>query len=116
MRPANVVTSVADILAGIAISGILTAGFVVPWLSVFYLCASTACLYAGGIVFNDVFDAELDKIERPERAIPSGIISLQNATLLGSLLLLAAIGLAFFEQCRIRHVSDFGRYICFALQ
>jgi 4-hydroxybenzoate polyprenyltransferase len=98
MRPANVVTSVADILAGIAISGILTAGFAVPWLSVFYLCASTACLYAGGIVFNDVFDAELDKIERPERAIPSGIISLQNATLLGSLLLLAAIGLAFLNS------------------
>lgn len=98
MRPANVVTSVADILAGIAISGIFTAGFAIPWLSVFYLCASTACLYAGGIVFNDVFDAELDKIERPERAIPSGIISLQNATLLGSLLLLAAIGLAFLNS------------------
>lgn len=98
MRPANVVTSVADILAGIAISGILTAGFAIPWLPVFYLCASTACLYAGGIVFNDVFDAELDKIERPERAIPSGIISYQNATLLGSLLLLAAIGLAFLNS------------------
>jgi hypothetical protein len=94
MRPANIVTSVADILAGIAISGILSNGFSIPWISILYLSLSTACLYGGGIVFNDVFDADLDKIERPERAIPSGIISLQNATIFGSLLLLAGIGLA----------------------
>ncbi|MGN8055882.1 UbiA-like protein EboC [Pedobacter sp. 22163] len=94
MRPANIVTSVADILAGIAISGVLSSGFSTPWLSIVFLAASTACLYGGGIVFNDVFDADLDKIERPERAIPSGLISLKNATILGSLLLLGGITLA----------------------
>lgn len=94
MRPANIVTSVADILAGIAISGILSSGFVTPWISILLLAASTACLYGGGIVFNDVFDAELDKIERPERAIPSGLISLQNAATFGSLLLSGGIVLA----------------------
>lgn len=94
MRPANIVTSVADILAGIAISGVLSIGFPIPWLSIILLAASTACLYGGGIVFNDVFDADLDKIERPERAIPSGIISLRDATLLGGLLLFAGIAFA----------------------
>ena len=94
MRPANIVTSVADILAGIAISGILINGNGTPWLTIFCLCLSTACLYGGGIVFNDVFDAELDKIERPERAIPSGIISLTNATILGTALLISGIVLA----------------------
>ncbi|WP_316844094.1 UbiA-like protein EboC [Pedobacter psychrodurus] len=94
MRPANIITSVADILAGIAISGILSSGFSIPWMSIILLALSTACLYGGGIVFNDVFDADLDKIERPERAIPSGLISLQNATILGSVLLIAGIGLA----------------------
>ncbi|MFC1223101.1 UbiA-like protein EboC [Pedobacter sp. BG31] len=94
MRPANIVTSVADILAGIAISGVLSIGFPIPWLSIVLLAASTACLYGGGIVFNDVFDADLDKIERPERAIPSGIISLRDATLLGGLLLFAGIAFA----------------------
>ncbi|WP_244215363.1 UbiA-like protein EboC [Pedobacter miscanthi] len=94
MRPANIVTSVADILAGIAISGVLSSGFSIPWLSILLLAASTACLYGGGIVFNDVFDAELDKIERPERAIPSGLISLQNATTFGTLLLSGGIILA----------------------
>lgn len=94
MRPANIVTSIADILAGIAISGVLSTGFPIPWISILLLVASTACLYGGGIVFNDVFDAELDKIERPERAIPSGLISLKDATILGSLLLFAGIALA----------------------
>jgi len=94
MRPANIVTSVADILAGIAISGVLSSGLSIPWLSIVFLAASTACLYGGGIVFNDVFDADLDKIERPERAIPSGLISLKNATTFGSLLLLGGIALA----------------------
>jgi len=94
MRPANIVTSVADILAGIAISGILSNGLSIPWLSIVLLAVSTACLYGGGIVFNDVFDADLDKIERPERAIPSGLISLKKAAVLGSFLLITGIVLA----------------------
>lgn len=94
MRPANIVTSVADILAGIAISGVLINNGTIPWFAIICLGLSTACLYGGGIVFNDVFDAELDKIERPERAIPSGVISITNATILGTVLLISGIALA----------------------
>jgi len=82
MRVANVVTSVADVLAGIAISGyFLTHG---DYLPVILLCISTIGLYSGGIIFNDVFDAALDKIERPERPIPSGLISIKEAAVFGS--------------------------------
>jgi 4-hydroxybenzoate polyprenyltransferase len=86
MRPANIVTSVADVLAGIAISGYFLS-VDQEFLPVFLLCLSTIGLYGGGIVFNDVFDADLDRIERPERAIPSGAISKKEATLLGIVLL-----------------------------
>lgn len=97
MRPANIVTSVADVLAGIAIAGYftnlhLTTESLYP---VVLLCLSTIGLYGGGIVFNDVFDAELDKIERPERAIPSGAVSINEATLLGIFLLLWGIGFGY---------------------
>ncbi|MBC7759478.1 MAG: UbiA-like protein EboC [Phormidesmis sp. FL-bin-119] len=95
MRPANVVTSVADVLAGIAISGYFLNGSV-DFMIVFLLCLSTAGLYAGGIVFNDIFDAELDKIERPERAIPSGTVRLSEAVVLGCLLMVSGIASAFF--------------------
>jgi heme O synthase-like polyprenyltransferase len=93
IRPANVVTSVADVLAGIAISGYFLSGNL-SYSSVLLLCISTVCLYAGGIVFNDVFDAELDKVERPERAIPSGAIRIGQAGLFGTILLIAGIGFA----------------------
>lgn len=99
MRPANIVTSVADVLAGIAISGFFfrpEAGY----LPVVLLCLSTIGLYAGGIVFNDVFDAGLDKVERPERAIPSGAVSVYQATLLGGILLLSGIIFAFLYSPR----------------
>lgn len=92
MRPANVVTSVADVLAGVAIAGVFSAGTFNDHLqAIALLCFSTACLYGGGIVFNDVFDVEQDKVERPERAIPSGRISLRQAAVFGSALLLAGI-------------------------
>lgn len=90
MRPANIVTSVADVLAGIAISGYFLLGDQ-EFLPVFLLCLSTIGLYGGGIVFNDVFDVDLDRIERPERAIPSGAISKKEATLLGIVLLFIGI-------------------------
>lgn len=97
MRPANIVTSIADVLAGIAISGVLYNFMLASdyILCAVALCFSTAFLYGGGIVFNDVFDAELDKVERPERAIPSGAITVKEASFLGALLLVLGIVLAF---------------------
>ncbi|RYE19065.1 MAG: polyprenyltransferase [Sphingobacteriales bacterium] len=99
MRPANIVTSVADVLAGAAIAGVLTNDLMLDehLPSVVFLCFSTACLYGSGVVFNDVFDAELDKVERPERAIPSGMISIVQASVLGTVLLFA--GLASAAAC-----------------
>jgi 4-hydroxybenzoate polyprenyltransferase len=95
MRPANILTSVADVLGGVAVSGILANYFTESnLLSIALLCLSSACLYGGGVVFNDVFDAGLDKTERPERAIPSGVVTVREAILLGGTLLVAAIGFA----------------------
>lgn len=92
MRPANIITSIADVLAGIAISGaVAQLDFSAIYPSVLLLCISTIGLYGGGVVFNDVFDAEIDKLERPERAIPKGIVPLKEATLLGIILLLTGI-------------------------
>jgi 4-hydroxybenzoate polyprenyltransferase len=61
-----------------------------PWL-----LASTACLYAGGVVLNDFFDRNLDRIERPERPIPSGRVPPAYAATLGAVLLSAGVASAF---------------------
>lgn len=81
MRPANVVTAVADVLAGMAIAGYFMGA--VTYLPILLLCLSTIGLYSGGIILNDVFDAELDAKERPERPIPTGLISKKAATIFG---------------------------------
>ncbi|OKL40246.1 UbiA-like protein EboC [Pontibacter flavimaris] len=99
MRPANIVTAIADILMGFAASGALlsltvresdslTLSALQPLL---WLVLSTIGLYGGGVVFNDVFDAELDRVERPERPIPSGRATLQGAAALGAALLAGGI-------------------------
>ena len=88
LRPANVVTALADVLAGFAVAGLENPG-VLPWL----LC-STCCLYAGGVVLNDVFDRDLDARERPERPIPSGRVAVAAAAWLGGGLLGAGIAAA----------------------
>lgn len=80
----------ADILAGVAL-----AGFVFEnqhsYITVGLLLIATIGLYGGGVVFNDVFDAELDQVERPERPIPSGLIPKSSATILALLLLASGI-------------------------
>lgn len=96
-RPANVVTAISDVIAGAAVATLYLDGRVEDWsvVSVVLLCLSTVGLYAGGVVFNDIFDAKLDAIERPERPIPSGRVSLRNAVMWGGLLFVVGIVSAF---------------------
>lgn len=94
MRPANIVTAIADILAGIAIAGFFVRSpeHVLPIVG---LIMATIGLYGGGVVMNDVFDADLDAVERPERPIPSGVVTKTEATVLGLLLLAGGVFFAF---------------------
>ena len=90
MRPANITTAWADILLGCAGAGILNSQFELSSLG--WLLIATTGLYGGGVVFNDVCDAQLDAVERPERPIPSGRASVSGAIALGVTLL--TIGVA----------------------
>jgi len=97
MRPANIITAIADIIAGVAIAGFL---FPELWtqemaIKLLLLILATAGLYSGGIVYNDVFDFKQDKINRPERVIPSGRVSLKQAKILGALLFVIGVFSAF---------------------
>lgn len=88
LRPANVATALADVLAGYALAGLQNHG-ALPWL-----LGATACLYAGGVVLNDFFDRELDRVERPERPIPSGRARAGGAGAMGAMLLAGGVLLA----------------------
>ena len=55
-------------------------------------------LYGGGVVLNDVFDYELDIIERPERPLPQKIITLNVARVFGFGLLFIGVAVSFWAS------------------
>jgi 4-hydroxybenzoate polyprenyltransferase len=92
MRPANIVTAYSDILAGYAVAGAAD-----PSRLLLLLLATTG-LYGGGVVLNDVFDASLDAVERPERPIPSGAVSVVAASTFGGFLLICGVFIAWLSS------------------
>lgn len=102
LRPANVVTAWADVLAGFAVTGVVVTfnewAVPVDWGVLGGLLVATTGLYGGGVVFNDVFDAPLDAEERPERPIPSGRATRWGAALFGGILLAGGVGAAFWVK------------------
>jgi 4-hydroxybenzoate polyprenyltransferase len=76
----------------------------VSWITAALLAGASAALYCGGMVWNDYFDVDQDRRERPFRPLPSGAISLAAARRLGVGLLAAGFLLAASSGW---HVDDF---------
>ncbi len=83
-------TTFPDVLAGYLI---LKQADVNP-VELTCLLAASACLYLSGMVFNDLFDLEQDRKERPERPLPAGEISYEHARIIGKLLMLSGVAFA----------------------
>jgi 4-hydroxybenzoate polyprenyltransferase len=93
LRLPNVFTALADICLGWLVA--LASGTPpMRWPSFALLLGASASLYLAGMVWNDFFDVEQDRQERPFRPLPSGRISRRSAALLATALLLAGLALA----------------------
>jgi hypothetical protein len=79
-RLPNVFTALADVLMGFLLTHNPDNS---QMLAVLPLLVASALMYMAGMILNDVFDVEIDRIERPERPLPSGQISLRWAKTLG---------------------------------
>lgn len=90
VRLPNLFTAAADPIAGALCAG----ASAIEWHRLATLGFSGACLYAGGVVLNDVADATRDAVERPDRPIPSGVVSKTVATGIGAACLALGIGIA----------------------
>jgi 4-hydroxybenzoate polyprenyltransferase len=92
-RVSNTPTVVSNAVAGsVVVSAVAPAG------TVAVVAVAMALFYTAGMILNDVADLEVDRRERPERALPSGVVS-RGAALAavaalfgGGLAILAAIG------------------------
>ncbi|TWT59085.1 prenyltransferase [Thalassoglobus neptunius] len=79
----TVFTAISNTLAGFLIAH----GGLAPLSDFILVLVSTVGIYLAGMVFNDVFDVEQDREERPSRPIPSGAVSAKAATTFGSILM-----------------------------
>ncbi|MEW4487351.1 UbiA family prenyltransferase [Thalassoglobus sp. JC818] len=79
----TVFTAISNTLAGFLIAN----GGLVPLTDLLLILGSTIGIYLAGMVFNDIFDIEQDREERPSRPIPSGAISPQAALRFGAILM-----------------------------
>src|SRR5262245_42458264 len=89
MRLPNAFTAMADIGLGAFVTGALPE----QALAFAFLLLSSTCLYCAGMVWNDYFDIEQDRRERPFRPLPSGRVTMREAVILGTGLMV--VGLAF---------------------
>jgi hypothetical protein len=79
IRLPNVFTAAADSLAGwLLVGGSLAA--LGHWLP---LAMASMVLYTAGMALNDLFDLEVDRVERPGRPLPSGRVPRAFAAWLG---------------------------------
>jgi 4-hydroxybenzoate polyprenyltransferase len=92
LRLANVLTAVADVAMGF----LITHGDLQPVGQFALLAAASCLLYLSGMVLNDVFDAEVDAREQPQRPIPSGRVSPRAATAVGWAMLASGVLVAAF--------------------
>ena len=96
IRPSNTLTAISDVLAGVALACLFIQANLPASSSLILISISSMLLYIGGIVFNDVFDAKLDALERPERPIPSGRLTKGAATSVGSIAFILGCLFSFF--------------------
>lgn len=98
MRLPNVFTAMADISLGASATIALSPSQVDVWsgLSIAFLMLASACLYTSGMVWNDWFDWEEDRRERPYRPLPAGKVSMETALRLAVGLMVAGV---VFASC-----------------
>jgi geranylgeranylglycerol-phosphate geranylgeranyltransferase len=85
IRPGNVIIATGAVLVGALSSG---RG---PGEPVWLACLVAGLITAGGNVINDVYDLEIDRINKPSRTLPSGRADRRPAAILGATLLLCGV-------------------------
>jgi 4-hydroxybenzoate polyprenyltransferase len=94
-RISNIFTVPPDIIVGFLAVSIYSSSSIVYGISdLVALIFSSVLLYIGGLVLNDLFDIKVDRLERPNRPLPSGRIKKGKAILITVLLFSLGLVLA----------------------
>ena len=86
-RVSNTPTVISNTVAGAVL-----ASFIAEVSTVVIVAVAMALFYTAGMILNDVLDEDVDRVERPERPLPSGAVSRSAAIVVVAVLF--AVGLA----------------------
>ncbi len=84
-RISNTPTVVTDVVAGAMLADASARASTIALVAV-----AAALFYTAGMIANDVFDLGVDRLQRPERPLPSGLVSVRAA--IAATVVLFAIG------------------------
>lgn len=91
-RPINSLITFLSII----IAGLLTEKGNIQWLDIFFASVSGALTCASGNIINDIYDIEIDRINKPNRVLPLGKISIKEAWLIYFITNITALILSSF--------------------
>ncbi|MDG7012379.1 MAG: UbiA family prenyltransferase [Nitrososphaerota archaeon] len=90
IRPVNCVMIGFAVIVGAFVSkppSVLPAQLALGFLTGFFICAYS-------MVVNDVYDVDVDRVNRPDRPLPSGSVSMQEANAISTATLVAGLACA----------------------
>jgi geranylgeranylglycerol-phosphate geranylgeranyltransferase len=90
-RPNNLAIAFPAILVGGIISGVE-----LKWMPLLLAAVSGVCIGAGANAINDYYDLEIDRINKPNRPLPSGLLTRRDARIFAGFSFLAGIVIAAF--------------------
>ena len=90
IRPVNCVMIGFPVIVGAFVSkppSVLPAQLALGFLTGFFICAYS-------MVVNDVYDVDVDRVNRPDRPLPSGSVSMREANAISTATLVAGLACA----------------------
>ncbi|MCK4272766.1 geranylgeranylglycerol-phosphate geranylgeranyltransferase [bacterium] len=88
-RPLNVVIAAGSVLVGALASGLLR-----PDLPVLLACLVAGLITGGANAINDVFDVQIDRVNKPGRPLPSGRLTRSQATAFSVMLMVLGVAIS----------------------
>lgn len=95
-RPFTLLAPAVGVVAGAFVAqAALAPGLPLPWLRVALAVTSAFLVTAASNAWNQVYDVEIDRINKPRRPLPSGRLTARQALLTGHVQALCGLGLAW---------------------
>ena len=92
IRPINAIITFVTVL----VAAFICCSGKIPWFSVLFASFTAVFTLAAGNIINDIFDIEIDKINRPNRPLPSGKLSYKETIALYFIFLLLSLILSWY--------------------